>query len=335
MLEGHGDDRQLYKQQIIADFSTNVWYGPEPVGLKEHIFNKWEVINRYPDVSGDNLSRTISRHHDVKPDNVLVTNGSTESIYLIAEAFFGSKTTIITPTFSEYEDACRRYNHKILFIAKPELDDQQKLQADLIFICNPNNPDGSVFHSIEILLRLNPFTTFIIDEAFIDFTLEIESLVPLIGQYQNLIILRSLTKTWSIPGLRLGYILASKILIEGFKKHKQPWSVNALALEAGEFIFTKPAEAGFSVNSLLADKKRFIVALAKISVKITPGFTHYFLAELKDRTAAELKLFLLENFGILIRDASNFRGLGPRHFRLATLTENKNRLLLNALAEYK
>lgn len=335
MLKGHGDDRQLYKQQIIADFSTNVWYGGEPEGLKEHIFNNWEVINRYPDVSGDNLSRTISRHHNVLPDNVLVTHGSTESIYLIAETFYASKTIIITPTFCEYEDACNRYDHKILFLAKSELGDQQKLQADLIFICNPNNPDGAVFHSIEILLRLNPFTNFIIDEAFIDFTLEIESLLPLIEQHQNLIILRSLTKTWSIPGLRLGYILASKILIEGFKKHKQPWSVNALALEAGQYIFTRPATIGFSIASLLSDKKKFSDTLVDMSVKITPGFTHYFLAEFEDKTAAKLKLFLLENHGILIRDASNFRGLGPRHFRLATLTENKNRLLINALAEYK
>lgn len=335
MLKGHGDDRQLYKQQIVADFSTNVWYGPEPVGLKEHIFNKWDVINRYPDISGEQLSRTISRYHNLQPENVLITNGTTESIYLIAEAFYGSKTIIITPTFSEYEDACRRYSHKILSITKPELGDQQKLKADLIFICNPNNPDGTVFNSIETLLRLNPFTYFIIDEAFIDFTLEIASLIPLIGQYKNLIILCSLTKTWSIPGLRLGYILASKILTEGFKKHKQPWSVNALALEAGEFIFTKPAEIGFSVKNLLADKKQFLAGLTKFPIKITPGFTHFFLAELENRTAAELKLFLLENFGILIRDASNFRGLGPRHFRLSTLAANKNSLFLNALAEYR
>ena len=107
MLYGHGDNGYRLGGDIIADFSTNVWYGGEPQGLKEHLFRQWRLINRYPEVLGESLAARAAQHHGLNPENILVTNGATESIYLTAQAFSGSRSAIVIPSFSEYGDACR------------------------------------------------------------------------------------------------------------------------------------------------------------------------------------------------------------------------------------
>jgi threonine-phosphate decarboxylase len=149
MLHGHGDDRYQYSQEIKADFSTNVWYGGEPAGLKDHLLNNWSVINRYPEPLAETLSARIAQRHQLSPENVLVTNGSIESIYLIAQAWRKAVATIVVPSFSEYEDACRLYNHSIQFLNWENMRPDISTQAGLFFICNPNNPTGAVFPELE------------------------------------------------------------------------------------------------------------------------------------------------------------------------------------------
>jgi len=170
MLYGHGDDGYQFKADIVADFSTNVWYGGEPEGLKEHIFSNWSAVNKYPEVLAESLVYKISEHHYLQPDNILVNSGSTESIYLIAQAFRKQKTSIVIPAFAEYEDAAKMYEHQVSFINWNTLDPLIKIESDLVFLCNPNNPTGEVFFNIEDLIINNPQTTFVIDEAFIEFT---------------------------------------------------------------------------------------------------------------------------------------------------------------------
>src|ERR1700754_2508287 len=189
MLYGHGDDGYQFKTDIIADFSTNVWYGGEPNGLKEHIFNNWNAINKYPEVLAESLINKISEHHHLQPANILVNNGSTESIYLITQAFRKRKTSIVIPAFAEYEDAANMYEHEVSFINWDTLDPSAKVESDLVFLCNPNNPTGEVFLHLEDLIKNNPQTIFVIDEAFIEFTLSIGSSAVLVNEYANLIIL--------------------------------------------------------------------------------------------------------------------------------------------------
>lgn len=337
MFKGHGDDRQFYPAEIQADFSTNVYAGPEPKGLKEHLFKHWELINRYPQVLGEHLAGTIARHHGLDAANILVTNGTTESIYLIAERYRYTTTTILIPAFSEYEDACRRQEHTLNFIPYTHAGLASVIDTRLCFICHPNNPDGAVLTGLPELIASLPDTLFVIDEAFIEFTLEASSLTGRINEFNNLIVLRSMTKAYAIPGLRLGYIAASAKLIEALQQLKFPWSVNALALEAGEFIFNGYDSFQLPLESILKEKVRFIARLTELGVEIAPGATHFFLAKLPEKTgtAADLKTFLIEHHGILIRDAANFRSLDPGHFRLATLDRSKNNLLVNALQAWK
>jgi threonine-phosphate decarboxylase len=334
MLYGHGDDGYQFKADIIADFSTNVWYGGEPTGLKEHIFKNWNAINKYPEVLAESLIQKISEHYGLQPDNILVNSGSTESIYLIAQAFRKQKTAIVIPAFAEYEDAANMYEHGVNFINWDTLDPSVKVESNLVFLCNPNNPTGKIFLHIEDLVKNNPQTIFAIDEAFIEFTLSISSAMGLIKKYENLIVLRSLTKAYAIPGLRLGYMVSSAALINKIKQFKFPWSVNTIAIETGKFIFDNYQAIQIPLKDLLDEKERFIASLQETQIVTHNSHTHFFLAELLAGNASGLKEYLLKNHGILIRDASNFRGLASGHFRLATLSVDKNQLLVNALKEW-
>jgi len=336
MLQGHGDDSYRYTNKIIADFSTNVWYGGEPTGLKEYIFEQWATINRYPEVMAESLCELVACHHKLNPEQILINSGTTESIYLIAQAFSGKKTTIVTPAFAEYEDACTLFNHGLTFLPWSEIQHFPALSTDLIFICNPNNPTGKAFSELENWIRQNPNTLFVVDEAFIDFTVQLHSSIPLINLYPNLIIMHSLTKAYAIPGLRLGYVTASKTLISKLKNFKQPWTVNTMALLAGKFIFENYEQIQIPLKNLLAEKERFAETLSRNSaLKIHESATHFFLAETLKDDAAKLKQFLIEKHGLLIRDAGNFRNLTKRHFRVATLSPEKNNLLIEALNEWR
>lgn len=336
MLNGHGDDSYKFGREISADFSTNVWHGGEPNGLKEYLFENWQKINRYPEVIGESLSAQIAAHHRLAGDQILVSSGTTESIYLIAKLFASCKTTIVVPAFSEYEDACKMHNHQLGFLPWEGITSLPGMDSDLVFICNPNNPSGETFHQLATWIEQNPHSTFVVDEAFIDFTIDVSSLVDLVANLPNLIIMRSLTKTYAIPGLRLGYIAADLKWIDKLLKVKQPWTVNSMALAAGEFIFNHFNEVQLPLIKLLSDKNEFVETLSKNEVlRIHPSHTHFFLSETLVGNAAELKAFLIEKHAILIRDASNFRGLTTQHFRLATLSPDKNKLIINALEAWK
>lgn len=335
MFQGHGDDGYLHQQTLAADFSTNVWHGGAPDGLKEYIFTQWDNVQRYPEVLAESLTQKITSFYGFKSENILVTNGSTESIYLVAQAFKNGKTTITIPAFAEYEDACKLFGHQLNLLNWDDLETGMPSDTGLLFICNPNNPTGAVFKELETLIHKHPEILFVIDEAFIEFTLSITSVLPLIEKYSNLIVLRSMTKAYAIPGLRLGYIAANAALINRLRSFKLPWAVNAMAIAAGHFIFDHIQTIQIPVQQLLADREEFIKKLEGSPLKIYPSHTHFFLASTNQHTAAILKQFLLKEFNILIRDAGNFRGLTEKHIRIATLNPNKNRLLINALAEWK
>jgi threonine-phosphate decarboxylase len=337
MLHGHGDDGYRHSHTIVADFSTNVWYGGEPAGLKDYVFSQWPSINRYPEVLAESLAARVAAHHGVPPAQVLMSSGTTESIYLIAQAWAGQRTTILTPAFAEYEDACRLHGHALQFLPWDKLPAAQLLTSELAFICNPNNPTGSVLaaDAVASLLAANPATVFVLDEAFIEFTTSIQTLIPLLARFDNLLLMRSLTKAYAIPGLRLGYVVAAEGLIARLTAGKAPWTVGALAAAAGHFIFEHFAAVQPPVGQLLADRATFATQLAQATgLVVAPSHTHYFVAALRRGTAADLKRWLLARHGLLIRDAGNFRGLTPAHFRVSTQRPADNLLLINALREW-
>jgi threonine-phosphate decarboxylase len=351
MHYGHGNNSYRYQQKIVADFSTNVWYGGEPAELKEHLFSRWPLINHYPEVLAESLTRRLALHNSVAPENILVTNGATEGIFLLAQLFRKKRSGIVIPSFSEYEDACRIHDHELCFLPDPPHSfaagtssytpeytasvDLPPPTPDLFWIGNPNNPTGTVFPGLETLIARNPQTTFAVDEAFIEFTDAIPSLTGTVTRYPNLVVFRSLTKTFAIPGLRLGYMVSSKERIGDLQKLKMPWSVNTLALEAGIFILDHYPAPHWSLADLLKDKDLFVRQLQQTGIEIVRGHTHFILCRTARDSAKDLQHWLLENYGLLIRDAGNFRGLDAGHFRLATLAPEKNQLMIKALQQWQ
>lgn len=338
MLFGHGDDFYNSPQEVKINFSSNIWHGANLDKLQTHLNEHFDKVTRYPEPDAGSLKRLLARRYEVKEENVVITNGSVTAFYLLAQAWRGAKSTIIVPSFSEYEDACRLHEHEISFFSTSEDLSQLNLEGqDFCWICNPNNPDGKLIHRTELLalIKANRKTTFIIDQAYVAFTTE-EMLKPMdVKTNKNLIIVQSISKAYDIPGLRMGYIIASPSIINEVNKYIIPWSVNAIAIEASKYILIHPAQFTLPIRKWQRETAEFIYQLNKLDgLEILPTATTFFLVRLKKGTAAALKEYLLDNYGILIRDASNFRGLDETYFRLSTQTNNENDLLAGAIKEW-
>jgi threonine-phosphate decarboxylase len=185
---------------------------------------------------------------------------------------------------------------------------------------------------LELLFQQKPNVTFVIDEAYIEFTTRIESIVSLTSKYQNLIVVRSLTKTFTIPGLRLGYVVSNASNIAKLLKFKMPWSVNLLAIKGGEFILKNYNTLQFNASELLEETAVFKTELSELDgLKVYDSNTSYFLVELLHKTAKELKKYLIEEHQILVRDATNFNGLEGEYIRLSTQSKEANNVLIQIL----
>ena len=199
------------------------------------------VISNYPEPEPYTLEKAIARHLGIPDEAVLVTAGATEAIYLIAHAWHGSRSAIVQPTFSEYADACSLYEHSIINITDLFLQPNIN-RFGTVWLCNPNNPDGSVTpkEGLASLTAGNPDTIFIMDQSYGFFTQELlmdETEAVAAG---NVLQLHSMTKRYAMPGLRLGYIVGDPDLINNIRNVRMPWSVNALAIEAGLYIMEHP-----------------------------------------------------------------------------------------------
>ena len=323
MIEGHGDDLYLYpKGTIRTNFSSNIHTNTDIDGLKTFLAQHLDCITTYPEPEPFTLEQQIAIKEGIQPENVVVTNGATEAIYLLAQAFHGNKSTIIQPTFSEYASACRMHRHKICD------------NGDIVWLCNPNNPTGEVMSREQLAdsLALQDIL-YIIDQAYEDYTSE-----PLLTDDEavclgNVALIHSMTKRYGIPGLRLGYVVADTPIIQRIREVRQPWSVNAMALCAGQYLINQPIP--INTEKLLVNAQALWHKLNDIKeIEMQPTQTNFMLGRISTGTAAELKMWLISKYGILIRDASNFEGLSPQHFRIAAQEEKDNNILVNAIKEY-
>lgn len=332
MLTGHGNDIYQYDDEIIVDFSSNIGKTNIREKLLTFLQKKIKDINNYPEPEAVQLKKCIAKFHNVTVDEVIICNGSTEAFYLVAQTFSNKRSLIRIPSFSEYEDACSRYDYKIKF--EVEITPETIANNDLIWFGNPNNPDGKITPLKTIEEWCNQFSEklFVIDEAFGDLSYGFKSSIPLVKKNANLIVIRSLTKSFSIPGLRLGYIIAKKDIATKIKKYLIPWNINSLAIDAGVFIMNNYENLLPDVKDLSQTCESFIKEMKTVKgVKVSPTASNFFVAELPKGTAAELKSYLLKNHGLLIRDASNFRGLTPQHFRVSVRSSQQNLMLVNAI----
>ncbi len=336
MINGHGDDLHHFVGEIKYNFSSNVYHNGCPDTLIKTLRHSINKIQNYPSPAANELNKVAAHHFKLNEEQFLFTNGATEAFYLIAQQYREQTATILGPTFSEYEDACKINQVKHHFISWDEITKHQFTTA-LVFICNPNNPNGAVVRTetLEQIVAQFPSSHFIIDEAYIEFTDAIETSIPLISLYKNISVVRSLTKTFSIPGVRLGYLISNRTFISTLLKIKMPWTVNSMAIEAGKFIFENYQTLYFNKTLLLKEAEVFKKSIETIDfMEVVSGFTTYFLVKLKIGTAAALKMYLAEAHQILIRDATNFVTLEGEHIRLSVQSTLANEAILKALKEW-
>lgn len=334
MIEGHGDDLYKYGKKIVSNFSSNVYNRIDHSGLYQRLNERLSTICSYPEPMPYSLESEIARRYSLTPRQVCVTNGATEAIYLIAQVFQGRISAVLGPTFSEYADACRVHRHKM----KPFYSlDALPEDAELVWICNPNNPTGEVRNKedLKALVDSHPDKLFIFDQSYEYFTLKSLLGIKEAASFPNVILLHSMTKQYAIPGLRVGYFTASEGLTDDVRCRRMPWSVNSLAIEAAKYLLEEGDGISADIPQLLAERERLTnLLLATGMLEIWPTDTHYMLIKLRMGKAAALKDFLAVNHGILIRDASNFEGLDERFFRIATQTPEENDKLVKAISEW-
>ena len=241
MLKGHGDDGYAQQTAIKHDFSSNVCKEALPEGLLEYLRQHLEALTHYPEPASESLRTLIARREGVTPASVLVTNGATEAIYLTAQAFPRGVSYVLQTTFSEYADASRLSGHQVKGIRHLE---EVGEEATMVWLCNPNNPTGTVIPKGELLLRIaaHPDVVFVVDQSYEAFCREPMLSVQEAATYGNLLLLHSMTKQYALPGLRLGYLTGAEKLVGKVECRLQPWSVNVLAQRAGEFILCKRRE---------------------------------------------------------------------------------------------
>lgn len=333
MINGHGDDIYTQGKKIVSNFSSNIYNHLDMSALYKHLCDNMNVIHSYPEPDASSFVKIVAESNNISSSNIIATNGATEAIYLIAQAFKGKRSAILYPTFSEYADACAINDHSVEWINS--LDNIPE-NPDLIWLCNPNNPTGRIIDAdvIREQCENNPSQIYIIDQSYEYFTDKELLTVSDSVKYKNVIILHSLTKHFAIPGLRLGYMTGHAGTIAFIRKYCMPWSVNALAIEAGKFLL----DNGFtqvSIPDYIEETERLKNELGIIDgMDVLPSDMHFFLCRLKDRKAADLKKYLVDTHSILIRDASNFYGLDESYFRIATQSPEENDQLVKAIKEW-
>lgn len=332
MIEGHGDDIYRYGGKVKYNFSSNIC-APSSLGhITDYISANKEILGSYPEPYPASLESALAATLRLSADSVIVTNGATEAIYLIAHAYKQEVSAIVSPTFSEYEDACRLYNHSVLHIDTVEA---LPPEARVVWLCNPCNPTGKVTDAdlLKGIVHENPDKIFVIDQAYADYTTR-RVLDPCEAvDTGNVLLLGSFTKRYSVPGLRIGYALGAAKLLTRVRACRMPWSVNAVAVAAARCLLSD-TESKVDASALHSEALRVAEALRNAGIMVQDTDCNFMLCRLPHGSAADLKEWLVDNHGILIRDASNFHGLSRQHFRVAVQTREADDLLIKAIKEW-
>ncbi|MGB3640111.1 MAG: threonine-phosphate decarboxylase CobD [Rivularia sp. (in: cyanobacteria)] len=331
----------------ILDFSASI----NPLGppdstltaIKSHLGN----IRHYPDPKYSELKKTLGRFHNLPPEWIMPGNGSAELLtWAGRELAEVAATILVTPTFGDYYRALGAFNAKVLEFPM-SLINSINLDLSVIFdkgfttkdkgllLNNPHNPTGKLLTRDAILPYLKQFALVVVDEAFMDFLhpCEEQSLIDVVPEFPNLVILRSLTKFYSMPGLRFGYAIAHPERIQKWQTWRDPWAVNSLAAAAAIAAVEDKRFQQQTWEWLPKARNDLFEGLADIpGLQPLKGAANFLLVESKHSTS-DLQQKLLQNHKILIRDCLSFPQLGDRYFRVAVRLESENRLLVEAIGE--
>ena len=324
ILTLHGaNPENLYKifnikmPEKILDFSTNtnVFSWPDiDIDIKK-------LASNYPDLECSKLRGLISEREGIEKERILFTNGINEAIFLLAN-FLKESTGIFQPCYSEYKRAFGN--------AQDVFNIYEAGAFKNFIIANPNNPTGIFIKNLSEIIKKFPDTLFIIDEAYIDFLLNDEP--EKLYKFENVILLRSLTKFFHLSGARIGYIIADKKVISGLKNFQPSWSVNAVAQELAFYFLN---DRNFYEHSKAFYKKNtpeFINALKKSNFEVMNTSVNFFLIRIENDI--EIIKSLLK-FGIVVRHTRNFHGFNEKYIRVATKMPEENNFFIEKLMQAK
>jgi threonine-phosphate decarboxylase len=355
MLRGHGGNVMETARRIgcdpaeIIDMSSNINpLGPVP-GLLDYLKNRIEVITKLPEVDAATVVAQFATANGLDPQNVLAANGTTQFIYALPAALGIGQAVIVGPTYADYADACRMHHVPYTYLIcdasrdfHPDMSqlDSQSAASDLVFVCNPNNPTGTLIPADELagLCRHHPHTVFVVDESYLPFVPDAlrQGLMGL--ELPNLCVLFSSSKIFKVPGLRIGFVIASSALIAKIRCYLLPWSVNSLAQLAIEYLIRHRDEVGEFVQRTrdfcAAERQRFYDAFNQVSgMRLFPSTTPYILIRLPQNLKAGDLCEHLAAERLLIRNCANFVGLDQSFIRISLKNPEQNSMLAQRLLQ--
>jgi threonine-phosphate decarboxylase len=334
----------------VHDFSGPInFLGPAPKAV-EAVQHYAKLIRFYPDPNPVEFKTKIAEYvgHGVEASNIILGNGSIELIYMIAEAFHhGFKAVIPIPSFTEYEKAALRVGGEPVFVKLPEnfaleVEAVKKAVTDdtcIVFLCNPHSPSGTLYTKetvieiVEFCQKKNIVVS--VDENYIEFAEKGQdnTMAGYVKKYKNLFVIRSVTKFYGMPGIRLGYGIATESLIDTLQTVRQPWSINSLAGYATLAAFTDKKFIENSKRIIAEERTRFAEMFSEIDgLHVFPSVTNFLLVKIltKNITATDLKEELAKE-GLMIRDCSTFVGLDNSYFRVTVRAPEENAVLVKAV----
>lgn len=353
MLLGHGGDiftlaaESGVKACEIYDFSSNTSPLSFPEGLKEHITAGLDEIAFLPEVDSASLRQALARRFSLLPENFIVCSGTTEWIYRLARISGAQKAIIPVPSYSDYVDAASLAGMETILTGpwpygnsppnKNLLDDllERASTDSLIYLCNPNNPTGRFFQPSELKTAMikSSQTLWIVDESYAPFIApdHVSSLISP-DWPENCIVLRSFSKIYGIPGLRLGYVAGGEKLLKKLSNHLLPWSAGRLAQIAGKYLLEQNEYEDKVRRFVKKEKKRFLEKIEHIeALGYSPGETHFMLFKVKPPNSLKIIAKKLRAQKILIRDCSNFEGIEQDYIRISLRLSDDNDILIEAL----
>ena len=327
-LRFHGD--RLVTPGTL-DFAVNVWPGDRPRKLRRALHHAL-LSEAYPDESA--AVTAIARRFRRPRAEVLPVNGAGEAFWLLAHALRPRHAVCVHPSFTEPEAALRQAGAIVTRVFRREGDwslDPSAVpdDADLVVLGNPNNPTGNVDPPAAVAALARPGRVLVVDEAFMDFVRRRGSSLAERRDVPGLVVVRSLTKLWSLAAVRAGFLLAPAEIVSTLRDNRQPWSVNALACAAIEACADDRRTAKLVSRDVATARDELLAGLAGVAgLRVWPSEANFLLLEAPDgaATAAALRAA-----GIVVRPAASFPGLGPNHLRVAVRRPEENALLVAAL----
>lgn len=346
----HGGERRLFSEKFeipereILDFSSNINPLGPPDSVREMFESLAEELQVYPDPDALEFRREVARHFPIFSENVIAGNGAAELLDLILRFLHPKRALLIEPTFLEYRRLLNLQGAQIRSISLREKDSfhfspaevQNALSGvDVAILAHPNNPTGTrlskeaLQHLLGEAKRRNIFM--VLDEAFIDWTPEL-SMAKEVRDDSFFFTIHSLTKFFALPGIRIGYGLGSRKLIEKLAAVQVPWSCNRLAQRLGTVALRDEKFAKDSREWLVAERDWLEACLREIPwLKVYPSAANFLLIRYAPMPEGRSLVQEVGKQGIYLRDLSEFPGLGPTYFRIAVRGREENIRLIEAL----